>query len=70
MIKTEKYVQTEVAGMTYRLLPVTEEIIRCVISKEEILEEKESPIIEKKEYPIVDFAAEEKDGKLELKTFL
>ena len=36
MIKTDRYVQTEAAGMLYRLLPVTEEIIRCVIGKEEI----------------------------------
>ena len=36
MIKTDRYVQTEAAGMLYRLIPVTEEIIRCVIGKEEI----------------------------------
>ena len=33
MIKTDRYVQTEAAGMLYRLIPVTEEIIRCVIGK-------------------------------------
>ena len=38
MIKTDRYVQTEAAGMLYRLIPVTEEIIRCVIGKEEIRE--------------------------------
>ena len=36
MIKTDRYVQTEAVGMLYRLIPVTEEIIRCVIGKEEI----------------------------------
>ena len=34
MIKTDRYVQTEAAGMLYRLIPVTEEIIRFVIGKE------------------------------------
>ena len=48
MIKTDRYVQTEAAGMLYRLIPVTEEIIRCVIGKEEI-KENDSLIIEKKE---------------------
>ena len=47
MIKTDRYVQTEAAGMLYRLIPVTEEIIRCVIGKEEI-KENDSLIIEKK----------------------
>lgn len=47
MIKTDRYVQTEAAGMLYRLIPVTEEIIRCVIGKEEI-KGNDSLIIEKK----------------------
>ena len=47
MIKTESYVQEAAGGMVYRLIPVTEEIIRCVIGKEEI-REPESLIIEKK----------------------
>lgn len=67
MIKTDRYVQTEAAGMLYRLIPVTEEIIRCVIGKEEI-KENDSLIIEKKEYPAVEFAVEEHEEKLELKT--
>ena len=50
MLKTDRYVQTEAAGMLYRLIPVTEEIIRCVIGKEEI-KGNDSLIIEKKEYP-------------------
>lgn len=44
MIKTESYVQEAAGGMVYRLIPVTEEIIRCVIGKEEI-REPESRII-------------------------
>jgi alpha-D-xyloside xylohydrolase len=67
MIKTDRYVQTEAVGMLYRLIPVTEEIIRCVIGKEEI-KGNDSLIIEKKEYPAVEFAAEENEEKLELKT--
>ena len=58
MIKTESYVQEAAGGMVYRLIPVTEEIIRCVIGKEEI-KGNDSLIIEKKEYPAVEFAAEE-----------
>ena len=61
MIKTDRYVQTEAAGMLYRLIPVTEEIIRCVIGKEEI-KGNDSLIIEKKEYPAVEFAAEENEA--------
>ena len=57
MIKTESYVQEAAGGMVYRLIPVTEEIIRCVIGKEEI-REPESLIIEKKDYPEVSFEAE------------
>ena len=67
MIKTDRYVQTEAVGMLYRLIPVTEEIIRCVIGKEEI-KENDSLIIEKKEYPAVEFAAEEHEEKLQLKS--
>ncbi len=66
MIKTDRYVQTEAAGMLYRLIPVTEEIIRCVIGKEEI-KGNDSLIIEKKEYPAVEFAAEENEERLELR---
>ena len=66
MIKTDRYVQTEAVGMLYRLIPVTEEIIRCVIGKEEI-KGNDSLIIEKKEYPAVEFAAEENEEKLELR---
>ena len=54
MIKTESYVQEAAGGMVYRLIPVTEEIIRCVIGKEEI-REPESLIIEKNDYPEVVF---------------
>ena len=36
MIKTESYVQEAAGGMVYRLIPVTEEIIRCVIGKEAV----------------------------------
>lgn len=46
MIKTDRYVQTEAAGMLYRLIPVTEEISRCVIGKDEH-KENGSRIIEK-----------------------
>ncbi len=40
MIKTDRYVQTEAAGMKYRLIPVTDEIIRCIIGKDEVKTER------------------------------
>ena len=68
MIKTDRYVECSAAGMKYRLMPVTEEIIRCVIAKDEVKTEQESLIIEKKEYPQVSFEAAEADGIVTVKT--
>lgn len=48
MIKTDRYVECSAAGMKYRLIPVTDEIIRCMIAKDEVKTEQESLIIEKK----------------------
>ena len=36
MTKTDRYVECLAAGMKYRLIPITEEIIRCVIAKDEV----------------------------------
>lgn len=55
-------------GMNYRLVPVTEEIIRCIISKKEVCTQGESFIIEKKEYAPVAFSTEEKEDTVLLKT--
>ena len=55
MTKTDRYVECSAAGMKYRLIPVTDEIIRCMIAKDEVKTEQESLIIEKKEYPQVPF---------------
>ena len=68
MNKGKDYVEFQAAGMNYRLIPVTEEIIRCVISKREISGENNSLIIEKKEYPAVDFQAEESGERVILRT--
>lgn len=46
--KTDRYVECSAAGMKYRLIPVTDEIIRCMIAKDEVKTEQESLIIEKK----------------------
>ena len=62
MTKTDRYVECSAAGMKYRLIPVTDEIIRCMIAKDEVKTEQESLIIEKKEYPQVPFEAAEADG--------
>ena len=59
MVKTDSYVQFEAGKLTYRVVPVTEEIIRMIVSGKEIKEAQDSLIIEKKEYPEVDFSAEE-----------
>ena len=42
MIKTDRYVECSAAGMKYRLIPVTDEIIRCMIAKDEVKTEQES----------------------------
>ena len=64
MVKTDSYVQFEAGKLTYRVVPVTEEIIRIIVSGKEIKEAQDSLIIEKKEYPEVDFSAEEDAGKM------
>ena len=68
MVKTERYVQFEAGKLTYRVVPVTEEIIRMIVSGKEIKEAQDSLIIEKKEYPEVDFSAEENAGSIIVKT--
>ena len=68
MTKTDRYVECLAAGMKYRLIPITEEIIRCVIAKDEVKTEQESLIIEKKEYTQVAFEAAEADGTVTVKT--
>ena len=45
MVKTDKHVQLEVGKLTYRLVPVTEEIIRVIVSGKEIQEAQDSLII-------------------------
>ena len=47
---------------------MTEEIIHCIISKNEIHQDKESLIIEKKDYPSVAFETEETDDAFTLRT--
>ena len=36
MVKTDSYVQFEAGKLTYRVVPVTEEIIRMIVSGKEI----------------------------------
>ena len=68
MVKTDSYLQFEAGKLTYRVVPVTEEIIRIIVSGKEIKEAQDSLIIEKKEYPEVDFSAEENAGNIIVKT--
>lgn len=60
--------ELHMGGMNYRLMPVTEEIIRCIISKKEICVQTDSFIIEKKEYAPVKFQIEEQECAVLLKT--
>ena len=64
MVKPESHLLFEAGKLTYRVVPVTEEIIRMIVSGKEIKEAQDSLIIEKKEYPEVDFSAEENAGSI------
>lgn len=68
MKRTDTYVEVQIKNITTRLIPVTENIIRCISSRDAIQEEKESLIIEKKPYPAVSFEVEEKEDKVTIKT--
>ncbi len=48
MVKTDSYVQFEAGKLTYRVVPVTEEIIRMIVSGKEIKRHRTPWIIEKK----------------------
>ncbi len=66
--KTNTYLEIEAGGVVQRLIPITEEIIRCTAAKKEVNTEAESLIIEKKDYPTVNFTIEESETKVILKT--
>ncbi|MDO4306098.1 MAG: glycoside hydrolase family 31 protein [Eubacteriales bacterium] len=63
-----KGIELQLGQLHYRLIPITEEIVRCIISKKEICEQPDSLIIEKKEHAPVEFQAEEQEGAILLKT--
>lgn len=60
--------EVQAGELVSRLIPVTDEIIRCIASKKEIQENTESLIIEKKEYAPVKFSVEETEAGMLLKT--
>ena len=60
--------EVQIGELVSRLIPVTDEIIRCVASKKEIQEQTESLMIEKKEYAPVEFTVEERETDVVLKT--
>ena len=68
MLKTDRYIEIKTKKFNCRLIPVTEEIIRCIVSKDEICPDMESLMVEKKEYVPVDFQVEETPEKMVLKT--
>ena len=68
MKKTDRYVEFTANHMNCRLIPVTEEIIRCIFSRKDICQDAESLIIEKKEYDPVSFEAEERSDSIIIKT--
>ncbi len=59
---TNHYVQIKDEAINIRLIPVTDEIIRCVVSKNPIEDDTDSYLIEKKEFPPVHFEVK-KDGE-------
>lgn len=61
-------VSVQIKNMNYRLIPVKDEIVRCIISKKDIREQQDSLMIEKKEYTPAAFEACEQDGVIILKT--
>ena len=65
---TDTWLQIQTGKMIHRLIPVTDEIIRCITSKKEIQQDAPSLIIEKKEYPKVNFTVEETEKDVFLKT--
>lgn len=65
---TDTWLQVQTGKLIHRLIPVTDEIIRCITSKKEIQQDAPSLIIEKKEYPNVNFTTEEKENGVLLKT--
>lgn len=65
---TDTYIEIQTGKLIQRLIPVTDEIIRCIASKEDIRLDAESLIIEKKEYPAVSFTVAEEPGVVTLKT--
>lgn len=67
-IIADTYVELQAGGLNQRLIPVTEEIIRCVASKKEINAQADSLIIEKKEYAPVAFTVTEEENSVTLKT--
>ena len=56
---TDAYLEVQTREYNYRLIPITEEIIRCITSKKEIIEDTHSLMIEafvgRGEYPPVKF---------------
>ncbi len=70
---TDRYLEVQAGKKNYRLIPVTDEIIRCITSEKEIAEDRYSFIIEefvrKKEYSPVRFEVEEAgENRIRLKT--
>lgn len=68
VIKTQRYVELHRGGLIQRLIPVTEEIIRCVTAADAVKENQDSLIIEKKERPVPPFTLEEDENSVTIKT--
>lgn len=65
---TDTCFQVVAGGLNHCFIPVTEEIIRCIVSKEEIKTDAESLIIEKKEYPGAAFTIIQNENTAVIKT--
>ena len=69
---TDSFLEVRIKDCNYRLIPVTDEIIRCITSKKAIQSDVKSLIIEdfvcRGEYAPVKFAVRETDTSVSLKT--
>ncbi len=68
IVKGRTYLEIRDSDLRVRLIPITAEIIRCIVSRKPIREDAPSLLIEEKEYPEVPFSIREKEKSFCLRT--
>lgn len=66
--KNSKYIEVSGENIIQRIIPITDEIIRCVAAEEKVMEQTDSLIIEQKEYTPIEFLTEENEESCIIKT--